>query len=226
VIIDLWIIASLNRSQMNQTETIVVEALFQPETEVYQLIDRSGRVTHVRKDLIVDNKLDLIGGQLLLTAGLYKSWFKLEELARQDEALFRTNIYKFYQHRAYLLAHPELCNKYSNKFGAISYVSSNPCLGALALSFTKGERVVDCPQCGSPSHLYFAVGSVLSGTSNQSFICENEVCQHDHVVRMGGMSKVVDYFNKIQDAHMNLYPTTKEFRSKSFSSILEALLAA
>ena len=211
---------------MNQTETIVVEALFQPETEVYQLIDRTGRVTHVRKDLIVDNKLDLIDGQLLLTAGLYKSWFKLEELARQDEALFRANIYKFYLHRAYLLAHPELCNKYSNKFGAISYVSSNPCLGALALSFTKGERVVDCPQCGSPSHLYFAVGSVLSGTSTQSYICENEVCQHDHVVRMGGMSKVVDYFNKLQDAYMNLYPTTKEFRSKSFSSILEALPAA
>lgn len=210
---------------MSRTEIIVVEALFQPESEVYQLNDRSGRVTHVRKDLIEDNKLELIEGQLFLTSGLYESWFKVAELARQDEALFRANIYKFYQHRAYLLAHPELCNKYSNKFGAISYVSSNPCLGALAFSFSKGERVVDCPLCGSPSHLYFAVGSVLSGTSTQSFICENEACQNDHVVRKGGMSKVVDYFNKIQDAYMNLYPSTKEFRSKSFSSILEALPA-
>ena len=211
---------------MSRTEIIVVEALFQPESEVYQLNDRSGRVTHVRKDLIEDNKLELIEGQLFLTSGLYESWFKVAELARQDEALFRANIYKFYQHRAYLLAHPELCNKYSNKFGAISYVSSNPCLGALALSFSTGERVVDCPLCGSPSHLYFAVGSVLSGTSTQSFICENEACQNDHVVRTGGMSKVVDHFKKMQDSYMNLYPSTKGFKSKRFSFILDAFPAA
>ncbi len=211
---------------MSKSKIIVVEALFQPETEVYQLNDRSGRVTHVRKDLIEDNKLELVDGQFHLTTGLYNSWFKVEELARQDEALFRANIFKFYKNRTFLLDHPELCNKYSNKFGAISYVSSNPCLGALALSFSTGEYVVNCPQCGCPSHLYFAVGSVVSGMSTQSFICENEACQNDHVVRTGGMGKVVDYFNKIQDAYMNLYPSAKSFKSNRFSFILDAFPAA
>lgn len=207
---------------MKGTNLIVVEALFQSEHSIYQLVDRSGRVALVRQDLIEDNKLEIVDGQLYLTESQYEVWFRIQELRMQDEALFRKNIYKFFQNRTYLLEHPELCHKYSNKFGAFSYMSFAPCLGTLALSFTKGERVNTCPECGANAHLFFAVGSVLSGTSSQSFICENEACQKEHTIRVGGMSGVVNYFKSMEETYMYLYPTTQQFGSKRFSYILDS----
>jgi hypothetical protein len=207
---------------MKETNVITVEALFQPANAVYQLVDRMGRVAHVRQDLIDDNKLEMLEGQLSLTASQYEAWFKIEELRRMDEALFRPNIYRFFEHRKFLLAHPELCHKYSNKFGAYSYMSFAPCLGALALSFTMAERVHACPECGESAHLFYAVGSVLSGMSTQFFICENANCQKEHTIKSGGMSGLVAYFRKVEEMYLVMYPNVRNYSSKQFSVILES----
>ena len=128
---------------MSKQNKIVAEALYLPSDGVYQLIDRQGRVAMVRKDLIDDNKLEIIDDVIFLTEGQYEAWFKVQERIKSDEALFRPHVYKFFENREYLVAHPELCNKYSTEFGAFSYCSVSPSLGALALSFHQGERTIE-----------------------------------------------------------------------------------
>ena len=72
---------------MSKQRKIVAEALYLPSDGVYQLIDRQGRVAMVRKDLIDDNKLEIIDDVIFLTEGQYEAWFKVEERIKRDEAL-------------------------------------------------------------------------------------------------------------------------------------------
>jgi len=210
---------------MRPNKHIIVEALYQPSLAVYQLIDQTGRVAMVRQDLIHDNQLELVDGQIQLTASQYEAWFKVMEQIKRDESLFRSNIYRFFQNRGYLLTHPEIANKYSTEFGAFSYCSVSPSLGALALSFQKGERTLDCQYCGEKAHLFRSVGSVLSGYSSQNFICENVVCQRVNTKVKTGMKEIVDYFKKLQDSYVELYPHARKFESLRFEEILAALPA-
>jgi hypothetical protein len=177
----------------------------------------------VRKDLIDDNKLDIIDGVIFLTEGQYEAWFKVQERIKRDEALFRPHVYKFFENREYLVAHPELCNKYSTEFGAFSYCSVSPSLGALALSFHQGERTIECQYCGQNAHLFRSIGSVLSGYSSQNFICENAACQKVNTKVKGGMSETVKYFMDLNETYTTLYPSAKSYASLSFAEILSAL---
>ena len=204
---------------------IVAEALYLPSAESYQLIDKQGRVAMVRRDLIDDNKLEMIDGVIFLTEGQYEAWFKVEERIKRDEALFRPNVYKFFENREYLVAHPELCNKYSSEFGAFSYCSVSLSLGALALSFHLGERTIECQYCQTNAHLFLSIGSVLSGYSSQNFICENAACQQVNTIRKGGMGETVKYFVNLNETYTNLYPSVKSYESLSFADILSALPA-
>ena len=204
---------------------IVAEALYLPSAESYQLIDKQGRVAMVRRDLIDDNKLEIIDGVIFLTEGQYEAWFKVEERIKRDEALFRPNVYKFFENREYLVAHPELCNKYSSEFGAFSYCSVSPSLGALALSFHQRERTIECQYCQTNAHLFRSIGSVLSGYSSQNFICENAACQKVNTIRKGGMGETVKYFVNLNETYTNLYPSAKSYESLSFADILSALPA-
>lgn len=208
---------------MSKQNKIVAEALYLPSDGVYQLIDRQGRVAMVRKDLIDDNKLDIIDGVIFLTEGQYEAWFKVQERIKRDEALFRPHVYKFFENREYLVAHPELCNKYSTEFGAFSYCSVSPSLGALALSFHQGERTIECQYCGQNAHLFRSIGSVLSGYSSQNFICENAACQKVNTKVKGGMSETVKYFMDLNETYTTLYPSAKSYASLSFAEILSAL---
>ena len=208
---------------MSKHRKIVAEALCLPSDGVYQLIDRQGRVAMVRKDLIDDNKLEIIDGVIFLTEGQYEAWFKVEELIKRDEALFRPHVYKFFENREYLVAHPELCNKYSTEFGAFSYCSVSPSLGALALSFHQGERTIECQYCGQNAHLFRSIGSVLSGYSSQNFICENAACQKVNTKVKSGMGETVKYFMELNQTYVNLYPEAKSYESLSFADILSAL---
>ena len=208
---------------MSKHRKIVAEALFLPSDGIYQLIDRQGRVAMVRKDLIDDNKLEIIDGVIFLTEGQYEAWFKVEELIKRDEALFRPHVYKFFENREYLVAHPELCNKYSTEFGAFSYCSVSPSLGALALSFHQGERTIECQYCGQNAHLFRSIGSVLSGYSSQNFICENAACQKVNTKVKSGMGETVKYFMELNQTYVNLYPEAKSYESLSFADILSAL---
>jgi hypothetical protein len=210
---------------MRPNKPIIVEALYKPTFAAYQLIDRTGRVAMVRQDLIHDNQLELVDGQIQLTASQYEAWFKVMEEIKLDESLFRPNIYRFFQNRSYLLTHPEIANKYSTEFGAFSYCSVSPSLGALALSFQKGERTLDCQYCGEKAHLFRSVGSVLSGYSSQNFICENVVCQRVNTKVKTGMKEVIVYFKKLQESYLELYPNAKQFDSMRFEEILAALPA-
>ena len=208
---------------MSKHRKIVAEALYLPSDGVYQLIDRQGRVAMVRKDLIDDNKLEIIDGVIFLTEGQYEAWFKVEELIKRDEALFRPHVYKFFENREYLVAHPELCNKYSTEFGAFSYCSVSPSLGALALSFHQGERTIECQYCGQNAHLFRSIGSVLSGYSSQNFICENAACQKVNTKVKSGMGETVKYFMELNQTYVNLYPEAKSYKYLSFAEILSAL---
>ena len=208
---------------MSKQNKIVAEALYLPTDGVYQLIDKQGRVAMVRKDLIDDNKLEIIDGVIPLTEGQYEAWFKVQERIKRDEALFRPNVYKFFENREYLVAHPELGNKYSTEFGAFSYCSVSPSLGALALSFHQGERTIECQYCQQNAHLFRSIGSVLSGYSAQNFICENAACQKVITKVKGGMSETVKYFVSLNETYTNLYPTAKSYDSLSFAEILSAL---
>ena len=210
---------------MSKQRKIVAEALYLPSAESYQLIDKQGRVAMVRRDLIDDNKLEMIDGVIFLTEGQYEAWFKVEERIKRDEALFRPNVYKFFENREYLVAHPELCNKYSAEFGAFSYCSVSPSLGALALSFHQGERTIECQYCQTNAHLFRSIGSVLSGYSSQNFICENAACQKVNTIRKGGMLETVKYFVNLNETYTNLYPSAKSYESLSFADILSALPA-
>jgi hypothetical protein len=210
---------------MSKQNKIVAEALYLPSAESYQLIDRQGRVAMVRKDLIDDNKLAIIDGVIPLTEGQYEAWFKVKERIKRDEALFRPNVYKFFENREYLVAHPELCNKFSTQFGAFSYCSVSPSLGALALSFHQGERTMECQHCKQNAHLFRSIGSVLSGYSAQDFICENEACQKVNTKVKGGMSETVKYFVGLNETYTNLYPSARSYKSLSFAEILSALPA-
>lgn len=210
---------------MSKQNEIVTEALYIPSEEVYQLIDRQGRVAMVRKDLIDDNKLTVIDGVIPLTEGQYEAWFKVKERIKRDEALFRPNVYKFFENREYLVAHPELCNKYSTEFGAFSYCSVSPSLGALALSFHQGERTIECQYCKQNAHLFRSIGSVLSGYSAQNFICENAACQKVNTKVKGGMSETVKYFMDLNETYKSLYPSARSYTSLSFAEILSALPA-
>ena len=210
---------------MNKQNLIVTEALYIPSEEVYQLVDTKGRVAMVRSDLIDDNKLELVDGCISLTAGQYEAWFKVQDRIKRDEALFRPNVYKFFENREYLVAHPELCNKYSTEFGAFSYCSVSPSLGALALSFHQGERTIECQYCRQNAHLFRSIGSVLSGYSAQNFICENVACQKVNTKVKSGMSETVKYFIQLNDQYANLYPTAKSYSSMSFADILAVLPA-
>lgn len=210
---------------MSKQNEIVTEALYIPSEEVYQLIDRQGRVAMVRKDLIDDNKLAVIDGVIALTEGQYEAWFKVKERIKRDEALFRPNVYKFFENREYLVAHPELCNKYSTEFGAFSYCSVSPSLGALALSFHQGERTIECQYCKQNAHLFRSIGSVLSGYSAQNFICENAACQKVNTKVKGGMSETVKYFMDLNETYKSLYPSARSYTSLSFAEILSALPA-
>lgn len=208
---------------MNDQETKVVEALFQQDYGVYQLIDQSGRVALVRQDLIIDNKLGLIDGQIELTASQHEAWFQSKVKSKPEtENLFKLNVYRFFENRHYLLAHPALCSTESKEYGAHSFSSIYPCLGAIALSFSRGERVIDCAHCGSKAHLFLAKGTVPSGLSMQTHICENSACQKETTLRMGKMGDVIFYFKQLQDTYSNLFPLTKSFDSKSFKNILAA----
>ncbi len=208
---------------MSKQRKIVAEALYLPSDGVYQLIDRQGRVAMVRKDLIDDNKLEIIDGVIFLTEGQYEAWFKVEELIKRDEALFRPHVYKFFENREYLVAHPELCNKYSTEFGAFSYCSVSPSLGALALSFHQGERTIECQYCGQNAHLFRSIGSVLSGYSSQNFICENAACQKVNTKVKSGMGETVKYFMELNQTYVNLFPEAKSYESLSYAEILSAL---
>lgn len=206
----------------NNTE-IVTQALYVSSDGVYQLIDRQGRVAIVRKDLIDDNKLEVIDGIITLTASQYEAWFKVMEQIKRDESLFRPNIYRFFHHSAFLLSHPEIANKYSTEFGAFSYCSVSPSLGALALSFQRGDRTIECQYCGEKAHLFRSIGSVLSGYSAQNFICENVVCQRVNTKVKSGMMEVIDYFKNLHDAYDELFPDAKKYDSLRFEEILAAL---
>jgi len=208
---------------MSKQKKIVAEALYLPTDGVYQLIDKQGRVAMVRRDLIDDNKLEIIDGVLFLTEGQYEAWFKVEERIKRDEALFRPNVYKFFENREYLIAHPELCNKYSTEYGAFSYCNVSPSLGALALSFQQGERTIECQYCQHKAHLFRSIGSVLSGYSSQNFICENAACQKVNTKVKSGMGETVKYFVNLNESYMNLYPSAKSYESLSFADILSAL---
>ena len=210
---------------MSKQRKIVAEALYLPSADSYQLIDKQGRVAMVRRDLIDDNKLEMIDGVIFLTEGQYEAWFKVEERIKCDEALFRPNVYKFFENREYLVAHPELCNKYSSEFGAFSYCSVSLSLGALALSFHLGERTIECQYCQTNAHLFRSIGSVLSGYSSQNFICENAACQQVNTIRKGGMGETVKYFVNLNETYTNLYPSAKSYESLSFADILSALPA-
>ena len=210
---------------MSKQNEIVTEALYIPSEEVYQLVDKQGRVAMVRKDLIDDNKLAIIDGVIPLTEGQYEAWFKVKERIKRDEALFRPNVYKFFENREYLVAHPELCNKFSTQFGAFSYCSVSPSLGALALSFHQGERTMECQYCKQNAHLFRSIGSVLSGYSAQNFICVNEACQKVNTKVKGGMSETVKYFVGLNETYTNLYPSARSYKSLSFAEILSALPA-
>jgi len=210
---------------MSKQRKIVAEVLYLPSEGVYQLNDEQGRVAMVRKDLIDDNKLEMIDGVIFLTEGQYEAWFKVEERIKRDEALFRPNVYKFFESREYLVAHPEICNKYSAEFGAFSYCSVSPSLGALALSFHQGERTIECQYCQTNAHLFRSIGSVLSGYSSQNFICENADCQKVNTIRKGGMLETVKYFVNLNETYTNLYPSAKSYESLSFADILSALPA-
>jgi hypothetical protein len=208
---------------MSKQNKIVAEALYLPSEGVYQLNDEKGRVAMVRKDLVDDNKLEIIDGVIFLTHGQYEAWFKVEERIKRNEALFRPHVYKFFENREYLVAHPELCNKYSTEFGAFSYCSVSPSLGALALSFHQGERTMECQYCQQNAHLFRSIGSVLSGTSSQDYICENAACQKLNTIRKGGMGETVKYFMSLTETYANLYPTAKSYKSLSYAEILSAL---
>lgn len=208
---------------MSCHNSINVEALFQPNHAAYQLIDRSGRVAMVRQDLIHDNQLEIVDGQIQLTASQYEAWFKVMEQIKRDESLFRPNIYRFFHHSAFLLSHPEIANKYSTEFGAFSYCSVSPSLGALALSFQRGDRTIECQYCGEKAHLFRSIGSVLSGYSAQNFICENVVCQRVNTKVKSGMMEVIDYFKNLHDAYDELFPDAKKYDSLRFEEILAAL---
>jgi hypothetical protein len=210
---------------MSKQNEIVTEALYIPSEGVYQLVDKQGRVAMVRKDLIDDNKLAIIDGVIPLTEGQYEAWFKVKERIKRDEALFRPNVYKFFENREYLVAHPELCNKFSTQFGAFSYCSVSPSLGALALSFHQGERTMECQYCKQNAHLFRSIGSVLSGYSAQNFICVNEACQKVNTKVKGGMSETVKYFVGLNETYTNLYPSARSYKSLSFAEILSALPA-
>jgi len=210
---------------MSKQSKIVAEALYLPSAESYQLIDRQGRVAMVRKDLIDDNKLEIIDGVIFLTDGQYEAWFKVEERFKRDEALFRPNVYKFFENREYLVAHPELGNKYSAEFGAFSYCTVSPSLGALALSFHQGGRTIECQYCQQNAHLFRSIGSVLSGHSAQNFICENADCQKVNTKVKSGMGEVVKYFMELNQTYVNLFPDAKKYESLSFAEILSALPA-
>ena len=210
---------------MNNPTTHIVDVFFLPSKNAYQLTDTGGREAIVRKDLIEDNQLVILDGILHLSESLYEAWFKVQERRKKDEALFRPNVYLFFKNREFLLANPELCNIYSSHFGAYSYFSVSPSLGALMLSFIKGTRVIPCSKCSGTSHLFFSVGSVLSGLSSQNYICENERCQHVTVIRKGGMGEVVRYFMELNDAYLQMYPNAKLLKSLSFEEILIKLPA-
>lgn len=210
---------------MSKQRKIVAEALYLPSAESYQLIDKEGRVAMVRKDLIDDNKLEIIDGVIFLTHGQHEAWFKIVERIKRDDALFRPNVYKFFENREYLVAHPEICNKYSPEFGAFSYCSVSPSLGALALSFHQGERTIECQYCQQNAHLFRSIGSVLSGTSSQNFICENAACQKVNTVSKGGMGETVKYFMNLYETYQSLYPAAKSYKSLSYAEILSALPA-
>jgi hypothetical protein len=210
---------------MSKQSKIVAEALYLPSAESYQLIDRQGRVAMVRKDLIDDNKLEIIDGVIFLTDGQYEAWFKVKERFKSDEALFRPNVYKFFENREYLVAHPELGNKYSAEFGAFSYCTVSPSLGALALSFHQGGRTIECQYCQQNAHLFRSIGSVLSGHSAQNFICENADCQKVNTKVKSGMGEVVKYFMELNQTYVNLFPDAKKYESLSFAEILSALPA-
>jgi len=208
---------------MNNQEMMVVEALYQRDYGVYQLIDRSGRVALVRQDLIQDNKLGLVDGQIELTSSQHESWFKSRvESKPVNVNLFRLNAYRFFENREYLLAHPQLCNVYSRNYGAYSFIDVAPSLGVIALSFSKGERVITCGHCGSRAHLFLANGTAPSSPCMQTHICENPVCQKESTIRMGKMSEVIFYFKQLEDSYLNLFPSTNSFDSKSFEEILAA----
>ncbi len=208
---------------MSKQRKIVAEVLYLPSLGVYQLNDEKGRVAIVRKDLIDDNKLEIIDDVMFLTEGQYEAWFNVEERVKNDEALFRPNVYKFFINREYLVAHPELCNKYSTEFGAFSYSSVSLSLGALAFSFHQGERIIECQYCQQNAHLFRSIGSVLSGTSLQSFICENVACQKVNMVSMDGMGETVKYFLNLNETYSKLYPTAKSYKSLSYAEILSVL---
>lgn len=208
---------------MSKQRKIVAEVLYLPSEGVYQLNDEKGRVAMVRKDLIDDNKLEIIDGVIFLTVGQYEAWFKVEERIKRDEALFRPHVYKFFEHREYLVAHPELCNKYSTEFGAFSYCTVSPSLGALALSFQLGERTTECQYCQQSAHLFRSIGSVLSGISSQDYICENAACQRVNTIRKGGMGETVKYFVSLNETYTKLYPDAKSYESFAFADILSAL---
>jgi hypothetical protein len=210
---------------MSKQNKIVAEALYLPSAESYQLIDRQGRVAMVRKDLIDDNKLEIIDGVIFLTDGQYEAWFKVKERFKRDEALFRPNVYKFFENREYLVAHPELGNKYSAEYGAFSYCTVSPSLGALALSFHQGGRTIECQYCQQNAHLFRSIGSVLSGHSAQNFICENAACQKVNTKVRSGMGEVVKYFMELNQTYVNLFPDAKKYESLSFAEILSALPA-
>jgi hypothetical protein len=210
-------------NKMSIQNKIVAEALYLPTVGVYQLIDKQGRVAMVRKDLIDDNKLEIIDGVIPLTSGQYEAWFKIQERIKRDEALFRPNVYKFFESREYLVAHPELGNKYSTQFGAFSYCSVSPSLGALALSFLQGERTTECQYCQQNAHLFRSIGSVLSGISSQDYICENAACQRVNTIRKGGMGETVKYFVGLNETYTKLYPAAKSYESFAFADILSAL---
>ncbi len=220
---EICIVNLSRRVIMNNSKEIVTQALYVSSDGVYQLVDRQGRVAIVREDLIHDNKLEVVDGVISLTASQYEAWFKVQERIKRDEALFRPNVYKFFENREYLVAHPELCNKYSSEFGAFSYCSVSPSLGALALSFHQGERTIECQYCGQNAHLFRSIGSVLSGYSSQNFICENAACQKVNTNVKSGMAETVKYFMGLHDAYTNLYPSAKSYPSLSFADILSAL---
>jgi hypothetical protein len=208
---------------MSKHRKIVTEALYLSSEGVYQLNDEKGRVAMVRKDLIHDNKLEIIDDVMFLTEGQYEAWFNVEERIKNDEALFSPNVFKFFLNREYLVANPELCNKYSKEFGAFSYCSVSPSLGALAFSFHQGERTIECQYCQQKAHLFRSIGSILSGYSSQNFICQNDDCQKVNTKVKSDMGDTVKYFMDLNKTYAKIYPSAKSFGALSFAEILSVL---
>lgn len=144
--------------------------------------NRRGERVGIHHSIFSDNRLDPGTEELLLPEGVYRHYFGRRQLElaaareREDLGLMRRQLRLLLSSRDWIMHTPWLSACYSPAWriggipvGGGDYLN----LGVLERLWSDGDLLMECPECGGKAHIYYLIGSYLSGRNSAHGFCQS-----------------------------------------------------